>query len=443
MFHFNSRRFMALALGFLPAYVRADQVQLAGDGRLSGTVRSINDEGVVELESPLAGEPILLRGEAVRKVTFSELADQGKIPSSRLELANGDILPVEIESLDEKELKVISPVAGKLQIPRDSLKSLLLGIHPNVPIYQGPAALEEFKSDAQHGDDWTCEDGILSIGGQGRIGKKLQPLKQFIVRFTLEWHNNPSFQFYFADPLLPAHQPADRYYFQFTPAGTEIKRESTKGKRYTPFVTLDRRPDQYAGNRLQVEIRFDREQSLLYLFLNGEPEGRYIDPVAGATDAGGIAFVSNAGNETETSISEIEVLQWDHNGDRHRTEDRGDPKADSLIGKRGDRFGGKLLAIRPGGEGPIFSFKSDFQDSPIELPESEVSTIFFQQPTNPSKDGAKPFALRLKGDGVLQVSACSFPGDRIEVTHPLLGKLAFARDGVTSLERRDGKGEEP
>ncbi|HVJ46256.1 MAG TPA: hypothetical protein VM511_07720 [Luteolibacter sp.] len=423
----------------------ADHIMLNGEGRLSGTVKSINADGVVELASPLAPDPVFLRSDAVRKVTFGEGDQAGKIPTSRLELNNGDILPVEVESLDEKQIQVVSPVAGKLTIPRTSLKSLMLGIHPNRVVYSGPKSEDDLKPEGPQAENWSYDEGVLLVEGGGRAARKLEPLKQFIVRFTMEWHNNPTIQFYFADPLAPSTQTiADRYYFQFNASGMELKRESVNGgKRFTSFASLNRRPDQFPGSRLKVEIRVDRPNSLLYLFLNDEPEGRFKDPVETPPQGGGIAFVSSAGNDTEVRFSGIEVLEWDPQGDRYRTEDRGDPKADSMIERRGDRFGGKLLSIGDGGNGKVFRFKSDFQDAPIELPESEISTIFFSEPEAKEAAALHPFALRLQGEGIVRVSSCSFPGDRIEAVHPLLGPLLFSREGVTALERLDLKGGKP
>jgi hypothetical protein len=438
------RAFSAAVFLISAGLLSADHIMLSGDGRLSGTVRSINAEGVIELDSPLAPEPVLLRGDAVRKVTFGE-GGPGKVPSSRLELNNGDILPVEIESLDDNQIQVISPVVGKLSIPRTSLKSLMLGIHPNRVVYSGPTSETDLKPEGPQPENWSHEEGVLTVKGAGRVVRKFEPLKQFIVRFTMEWHNNPAIQFYFADPLAPPSQTvADRYYFQFNGSGMELKREAVNGgKRFISFAALNRRPDQFPNSRLKIEIRVDRPNSLLYLFINDEPEGRFKDPVETPPQGGGIAIVSTAGNDSEVSFSGIEMLEWDPQGDRYRTEDRGDPKTDSLIERRGDRFGGKLISIGEGAAGKTFRFKSDFQDEPIELPEAEVSTVFFKEPTVREAVREHPFALRLQGDGIIRVSACSFPGDRIEAVHPLLGPLVFSREGVTALERLEMKGGDP
>jgi len=410
---------------------------------MTGTVSAIAEGGVVELLTPLSPEPVLLRGESVRKVIFSEAPLAEKLPSGRIELSNGDVLPVEIEALDETQLTAVSPVAGRLVIPRKFLKALHLGVFPNRVIYSGPTGPQSWIRDGANAENWEFDDGVISMHGAGKLGRKLATPQQFIVKFTFNWRLNPNFQFSFADPLLPNDQTSDRYYFQYASAGVEIKRESTTGRRYTTIVMLNRTPDQFVGNEMQVEIRVDREHSILSLYLNGEPEGRYHDPVSPAPSGQGISIVSNSNDDSGHEIREIEILEWDDTSDRHRTEDRGDGTQDALIERRGDRFSGKLLSISPSPEGALFSFKGDFQEQPIELPDREVSTVFFSESSEGALvSGPNPFLLRLRGDGTLRVSSSSFAGDRIEATHPLLGPVSLRREGVAALERAElsGKG---
>src|SRR5690606_20580422 len=114
-------------------------------------------------------------------------------------------------------------VAGRLMIPRHSLKSLILGVYPNHVIYPKGKSLEDMKPEEQGEENWTYDEGSWNVEGEGRLVKKLEPLNQFSATFTLEWSGEPSFQFYFADPLLPQNQVADRYYFQFGGGGIEVK----------------------------------------------------------------------------------------------------------------------------------------------------------------------------------------------------------------------------
>src|SRR5688572_30864660 len=101
--------------------LRADDLTLTGDARLTGTVRSINEAGVVELASALSPEPVLLKAGAVTKVEFSAPESVSNPPGSLIELANGDLLPATVESLDEKNLSVVTSDAGRLSIPRTAL----------------------------------------------------------------------------------------------------------------------------------------------------------------------------------------------------------------------------------------------------------------------------------------------------------------------------------
>jgi hypothetical protein len=437
----SSHRFSAAAL-FLAALgatsipSRADELRLLGDSRLSGDVLAIRDDGSVELVSPLSPDPLRLKASAVRQVVFSDSFELPALPTARVELINGDLLPVQVESLDKDVLQVSSPIAGSLKIPRGAIKSLQMGVYPDRYIYSGPGD-DRSEWINEGGTAWSIGANELQIEGPGRIARLLPPAEQFVVRFDFSWSANPNLQFYFADPLEGPNLAVDRYYLQFGAAGMEVKREAKGTKRWQPLHSLNRQPGHYVASRIHIEIRVDRRQQMLELLINGEFENRFWDPIAGAPTAGGIAFVSNAQPTTTQTIRNIEVLHWDAAGDRHRTEERGDATVDALISSQGDRMEGNLQEIVQSEDGPVFVFKSDFQDAPAQLGELDVSTIFFANGAEPAADpaNAHPFSLKLHGNGVLQVASCSFAGDLIEAQHPLLGPLSLRRSGVTALER--------
>jgi hypothetical protein len=435
----NFERSAALGLALLfsaSADLRADDIRLEGNTRLTGTVRSIGENGSVELMSELSEEPIVLKGSAVREVTFSAPAEEPARPGAMVELANGDVLPVVLEELDERRLVVSSAEAGRLEIPREMVRSLHLGIYDQRVIYSGPDSLDNWIRDREGSKNWSYENGVLTAEGSGQISRRLEPASQFILRFTLGWQNNPNFQLSFADPLLGPAKAADRYLLQFNNAGLEIKRMSAEGPPHPSLITLNRPPDQFPGSRMKVEIRVDRLRSILKLYLNGEPEGRFIDPIGRAPTGGGISLFSNAPNNTEHEITQLEVLEWDEAGDRHRTEERGDPARDSLIGRSAERWSGRLAGIRTEGGNVLLSFKSEFQEEPIEIPDTEVSTVFFAEEAMAEvPKGDRPFVLRLRGNGVLSVTSCTFDGTEVRALHPLLGQLTLRRSGVSAFAR--------
>ena len=299
-------------------------------------------------------------------------------PGTLIELTNGDLLPATVETLDEQNLGVLTEHAGRLTIPRTALKSMQLGVHKRKAIYTGPRSTEEWSRDVDDSRQWKFANGILTADGPATGSRKFETPLQFILKFTLKWQANPNFQIYFADPLTPKAESVDRYYMQFNGAGMEIKREASKGKRFQTVILLARTPDQFPNNQMDVEIRVDRKASRLHLLLNGEPEGAGVDPVADAPTGSGVTLVNTSSAGLSQEIRAIEILELDNVRARHRSEDRGDTKTDSLISRDEDRWSGRLIRIRKGPEGAVFSFKSDFQDEPLELSEADVSTVFFR-----------------------------------------------------------------
>jgi hypothetical protein len=420
----------------------ADKLSLKDDARLTGTIRSINEAGVVELTSGLSPDPVLLKAEAVEKVEFSTPESAPIPPGTLIELSNGDLLPANIESLDDRILTIMTEDAGRLEIPRIALKSMQLGVHKRKAVYIGPKNADEWGRDLDENKRWKFSGGSLVANGPATASRSFETPQQFILKFTLKWQANPNFQIFFADPLTPKIEPVDRYYLQFNGAGMEVKRESSTGKRFQTVILLSRTPDQFANNQVDVEIRVDRKTSRLHLLLNGEPEGAGIDPVEGTPQGHGLTLVNSSAAGLSQEIRGIEILELDNVRARHRSEDRGNTKEDSLISRDEDRWSGRLAGISKSAEGAVFSFKSDFQDAPLELGESDVSTIFFAQPENAAApDPDPPFALRLSGEGSLRVSSCTFSPESVSARHPLLGMLKIKRGGVVAMERLKSKPE--
>jgi hypothetical protein len=414
----------------------ADDLTLPGDARLTGTVRSIDEKGVIELASPLSPETLKLIPGAVAKVEFSAPAVVGNPPGALIELANGDLLPATISGLDDKNVFVTTADSGPLTIPRAVVNSLQLGVRKRKVIYSGPKNLGEWSSDGEGAKNWTFANKVLSANGPAYASKEFEMPQQFILRFTLKWTRNPNFLIYFADPLVPGSDAVDRYHFQFNGAGVEIKRHSSKGQQARTVMQLPRSPDQYEAKQLEVEIRVDRKASRLQLFLNGEPEGSGVDTAADPPSGSGVilANVSTTGNSLQ--IFNIELVEFDNTRIRHRAEDRGDVKNDSLISRDDDRWSGHLISIQKGPEGNVFSFKSDFQEDALELLESEVSTLFFARSVaTPAADVAPSFVLRLRDEGSLRVSSCVVTDNDVVAEHPLLGTLKIGRAGIATLER--------
>lgn len=438
-----SNQWIALCCVIASVAARADEITLSGGGsRLTGTLRAIGEDGVAEFASELSPEPLKLRDGMIREVRFNLEKPAADPSPAMVELKNGDLLPVTIESLDERRLVVESPPAGRLEIPRDAVSSLQVGIRKSHVIYSGPKQLEDWSHEAADMNNWGFERNSLVSRGPSTASREMELPKDFILRFKLRWQERtiPNFQVYFADPLKEKGEPADRYYLQFGGAGLEIKREASKGKRYSTVAQRNILPNQFPGNEMKVEIRVKRQTGHLQLLVNDVPEGGFVDTNTEVPDGSGVSFVCNTQNGSIQEISAIEVLEHDDKPERHVAEERGDPKNDSLITREEDRFAGRLLSIGGGGDEAVFRFKGDFQDEPMEIPAAAVSTVFFAG--DAAKPGGKessnpgqPYRLRLRGGGSLGVATCVFTEESVSAVHPLLGKIELRRDGVDAMER--------
>jgi hypothetical protein len=429
--------------GIIAPPLVADDVFLEGAERLSGNVRAINANGSVLLETPLAPEPVPLKADSVRKVLFSEPAGTAGAGSCGVTLVNGDVLPGDIEGIDDKNLTLNSSVAGHFVIPRDMVYSLQLGVRQPNALYTGPDGLNGWLREPASAEHWAFADEALQVRGSGKLSREFELPPQFVVRFKLGWENEPNIRFSFAAAPGTGEGARDRYYLQFNAAGIELKREAASGRRYTTIATLNRLPKQYPGKRLTIEVRVDRPGRTLQLYLNDEPEGPFKDPVAKAPAASGIMFESMVEEGATVRISHIEVLDWNLKGERRHTEDRGDVTKDVLIGSKSERFSGTLVAAKKGPASLLYVFKSAFQDEPLEVPEGEISTVFFVGKKDAAATAAKdPFILQLRGGGSLHVASCAFAATQVEATHPLLGRLTLRRDGVAAFERVSAKSKE-
>lgn len=414
----------------------AADVSLKGDAKLSGEISGIAADGTITLVAPISEKALVLNADQVERVTFGNVGKSPELPDQRIELTNGDILPVRVTSMEGDLINVDSPILGAMAIPRDAVSSLQLGIVPKKVIYSGDrAGIEGWNRDESGAQVWDYEDGSFMATGQGTLTRDVQLPEKFILKFTFGWQNHPNFQFCFAHPPLARGARQDKYIAEFSGSGFGVYREATSRMR-TPIILQARTPDQIAKRSMDVEIRMDRARGLLELRIDGELVGRYTDPIEPIPAGTCVSIVSNAAGDSGQNVRDITILDWDDRGDRHRSEERGDGKADSLIGRYGERFGGKLEGIRANGASTVYVFKSDFQKEPLELPEEEVSTLFLGGSGKPSASvAAGGLILGLRGHGSMRLSSCVLEGDSVKAEHPLLGSLNFRRDGISSLER--------
>jgi hypothetical protein len=356
----------------------------------------------------------------------------------RVELVNGDVIPCSIIEMDGRGVLVDSPVLGKLRIERRHLAAMQFGIHARKVVYEGPRDGGEWMHPDDDDSTWSFEDGALVAEGQAFASRDVKLPESFILKFELEWERNamPSLQVYFCDPLVAAGERCDRYYLQYGSAGLELKRESATGKRYTTIAFVNRMPGEFRDRKLRVELEVDRRDSSLRLMLDDKAEGEFKDLVGSVPAGGGMALVSHASDGVVQSLRGIAVRESDAAPQRHRAERGAGVNRDSVITRKDERWTGELVGIAATGTGRVLSFKSDLGDKLVELPEADVSTVYFSRSIDDSAPAPEvSYLLRVAGGGVLRIASCRFAEDVAIVNHPLLGSLKLGRKQLRVIEK--------
>lgn len=421
----------------------SDELILRGttEEKLSGTVTSIEASGVIELASPLSTEPLRLKPNTVKRVRFGTENENEPQANMLVELINGDRLPVDVKSFTpENGMPVSSPAIGEIVLPTSTLSSLEMGIPSRRQAFHGPGNPAEWSNTRQNGFDKVSVEGMdWSVNGRLEASRQIAMPQNFVLRFQLKWEprQQPNIRVYFASPEVNTQTKADRYFLQFGSAGFEIKRERTQSSGFPSLLISARRPEEFNGRQVDVEVHVNRVTKLIELYLDGELEGKGRDPMDAPPEGSGIILSINGMDGATHTIRNLTVHELDNTRVRHRAEDRGDPNKDGLISRDEDRWTGDLREIRRKDTQADFIFKIPQSAEPLEIPLEEVSTVFFRKPTDAANDEPTNFRLQLRGEGSLSVVSCRITDQTITVIHPLLGELNLPKDTILGIEPTD------
>lgn len=430
-----------LAFCLLPLAARADDVILTEGSRLSGTVTAMGDDGRISLSSELAFDPFQVKSDRIERVVF----DNGRpAPTDEndalLVLANGDQFPCELQQIDANTVRVSSTFAGPLEVARDRVSTVQLGVRPRKRIYSGPDSEDGWAVRS----GWRHEQKRFVADGGGSIARAFDIPGSFSLKFRLTWRTTPNLHVFFADDSMEPSAKADRYQLSFDGSTNfTLKRQSSDSTSYKDMVNIRRDPSEFADSQVDIELLVDRSKlARVHLLINGEECGKFSDPVKVSPGGKGIMFLSKIGSDDQMFIDNIEIREWDPAAPRHRNETRGDETRDVVITRASDRGTGNIIGTAAGAAGPQILYKSPHYEEPVELPASEVSTLFFAKATAPLPESKSPWQLRLRGRGSLRVASCTFGGDTLSAEHPLLGKMEIRRDAIESLERKPAEPED-
>ncbi len=431
-----------IATPWLLSPCSADEVKLNdGLSKLTGNLKAIQPSGTLELETPMSGDSLLIKGSSVQKVTLENPEETELIPPTIVRLVNGDQLRGAIEGLNEQTLTLNTKEAGKITIDRSSIASAEFGALRNKVIFSGPSNLSEWTQANSTRDRWQYRRGTLVTTGRASAYKDVGLPQQFALGFVLEWKSEhpPRYEVFFADSVGDSKKRPDRYSFTFNNYGIEIRRYTGKDQKSHTIAQLNRNPRLYPNNQMRVVLRVSRDTGRLQLYINGEPEGDFADPLNNIPDGTGIRLVSESLRGSQLEISNIKVTNYDATKNRHSTEGR-DQSKDSMIMQDDERWSGKLTKIEKSDSETIFHFSSPSREEPLQVPGDDVSMIYFSPTSTEIEDPkevfheAPSFAISMANEWQIKAISCVMDDKTLTAKHPLLGTLQILRDRVISID---------
>ena len=421
--------FTLLAAGLFATGASGDRIGLADENLLTGTVSTIDTRGRLMIDSPNTAGPIVIRGSALRSIDFDVPPPDAPAHQERVHLTNGDVLPGLVRGMDTSHVDFRTWFAGDVRIPRPAIRSIDFNDAPQKLRFKGPGGPEGWINN----DGWKFRSTTLVSGGRGTISRRKVLPEQFILRFQLVWDSNPSFRFYFCDDYLKIGGDTDRYYFDINSGGMQLKRQAgNEGRTWHSLYSSRRRPEEFQDNNVDLELRVDRKRRLLYIYIDGELEGRFKDDIGPFPTGSGIMLESNSGGEIKNTIGSIEVYDWDAISQLHRNEGHEDPTRDAIITTDSERHGGEVQGLVEEDGERILLLRNPHADALFHIPLRRTSVLYFRQGEPPSPHPGS-FLIDVAGRGQVQLADLRLDEATLSGQHVLLGALEVRREALLRL----------
>jgi hypothetical protein len=215
-----------LAFGWMHC-ASADNISLGVHGQLQGTIEPSASEGMIQLRSPLAADPLLVKKDTISSLKFSNPKQAAKLPQV-IRLKNGDQLPIEIESFSNNVLRFISPWNTTHDLEKNRIDSLSLGTSDSKILYSGPKQKEWNLSDG-----CKFNDGVVQFGSSGQASWQVPKLpSRHIITCNLDFKSDGNIKIIIAsDSAQPYSSEMSGYTITMNQETLQMTRNLKAGKK--------------------------------------------------------------------------------------------------------------------------------------------------------------------------------------------------------------------
>src|SRR4051812_5957209 len=379
-------------------------LQLFDGTSLHGNLEGISTKNGVAWAFPAAQGPLVLRPDNISGIGFEAAAPTNRPnnPTCLFGFHNGEELLGDLAGIDGDNAVIQSWFGGQLKSPKQAFSSLQFSSHGFKVLYEGPNGPDEWKT-GRTGHGWIYKDGTLIANGADILGRDFGLTNSSSLEFDLAWSGTFSLTVtVYAQTIERFDYSTSAYVFYFTPGGVSIQRiQAGAGAMMLGRADI---PELLSKNRARLEIRSNREEGTLSLFINGSLVQRWKDSRGFVSNGAGVVFYSQVESPT-LKLSNIKLSEWDGRFEPEITSANKLPEdvvflanKDKVIGKVKGLGENKLLVQTRTLEIPGASEKTATEGRVLQIPLSRVTEIYFAN-TEASNDKQSPWAVR-----------ASFPG---------------------------------
>lgn len=408
-----------------------DSITLKNKDVFFGKVIELKD-GIIELTSPHSESPLLIPNENLKNI---QLTNDGntELPknSQKVTLRNGDNFPGELISLDDTHLGFETWFAGTLQIPRSQIASVQFGTTPQNILYSGPENIKNWQRPSH--EPWRIRKNVLTSRNSGSISKNIPLTQNFIFTTNIKWQRNSQFKINLCTTLDAStdDRATDGYQLNLNRNGITVfrlKSGKTSANRTQTLISSQVKLSEFQYRDSKLEVRVNRNNNSIRLFLNGNELGYGIDPNTPPT---GTSISLECSSSNSVSLNHITVTDWDTTTSHQYLEDRASEDTDTLSAKDGDRFTGEIQNYNP--EQNTLTTLTSFSSEPMQIPIEHCSIMYFAEKSDlPKLKGA--YRIDLQNESYLTLTSLQLGSKKLIAQHPLLEQINIDRTIISSIK---------
>jgi hypothetical protein len=382
-----------------------DTLSFLNKDQLHGYLLAIDADGSLHWQSPEARDPIVFKNGEVSQIKLDSHQHAATISEARIVLTNGDILPGNIVSLDDKTLAL------------DTLSDAA-----NIQ-YAGPTSLDGWIAGRMgNSGSWSYKDGTLIGASYGTIGRdvKLPDMSSLSFDLSMQGNQQIGIGIYADHP----DNTGNCYMLQLSSGFAELQRYS----RNTGSTVIGNAQMQNAirHDRTHVELRSSKDKKSIWLLLDGKMMKQWTDPADFSGGGGSIIFAAQPGSIVR--ISAIKVSSWNGKFDESASP-TGKTGSDSVQLANDDKVTGHLESIQDGKA----KFSSDYAELTIPLERIEYLDL-----ANTGSGQAKSASTNVKAwlpdGGNITMQLTQWAAKTCTGSSPNFGTATFSPDAFTRIE---------